>query len=558
MADGTQIRITAVDQTTAAFRSVQGNIGALQNSLRGIAGPLAAAFSVAGLTAFAKSVIDTSDRLTDLSKQTGIAVDQLSSLGNAAKLNGTTADTLNTGLVKLNRAISEATSGSEEQLKAFSALGISQEELRKSSPVEVFYRIADAFAGAADGAGKTDVAMKLLGRSGAELIPMLNEGSNALKKFEATVTAEQAKQFAEFNDNIDKLVISLQKMAVTVLGPVISGVNSFFASLEKGKQKIADTKGTVGTFDMFLEDFAEKASIATQEAKSLVNEINNIDKQPKKQIIVPEDIKNLKISTQTQKEFADELKKLEKIFQATDPAARKYYESLKELQEISYMLFPDEILDRQMAIEEEFANSQKTVRAAKSALQDYADTMLNLADNVQLAAIRSLGNLENSLVRVMMGTMTVKDAFRAMAISIIEDLIRIQVRRQIVGPLASALDAALPFGRSTATTTASSLGSGITIPGRAMGGTVGVGKPYMVGENGPELFIPGQTGTVVPNGQLGGSGAVVNQTINISTGVSQTVRAEIVNMLPRIMESTKAAIADSRRRGGGFAKMMGT
>lgn len=91
-----------------------------------------------------------------------------------------------------------------------------------------------------------------------------------------------------------------------------------------------------------------------------------------------------------------------------------------------------------------------------------------------------------------------------------------------------------------------------------MGGTVGVGRPYMVGENGPELFIPGQTGTVVPNGQLGGSGAVVNQTINISTGVSQTVRAEIVNMLPRIMESTKAAIADSRRRGGGFAKMMGT
>jgi len=558
MADGTQIRITAVDQTTAAFRSVQGNIGALQNSLRGIAGPLAAAFSVAGLAAFAKSVIDTSDRLTDLSKQTGIAVEQLSSLGNAAKLNGTNAETLNTGLVKLNRAIAEATSGSEEQLKAFSALGITQEQLKKSSPTEIFYRIADAFAGAADGAGKTNVAMKLLGRSGAELIPMLNEGSDALKKFEATVTTEQAKKFAEFNDNIDALVINLQKMAVTVLGPVISGVNSFFASLQKGKQIVADTKGTVGTFDMFLEDFADKANIATQEAKGLVEQINNIPGKPKKEIILPEDIKNLKISTQTQKEFADELKKLEKIFQSTDPAARKYYESLKELQEISYMLFPDEILDRQMAIEEEFANSQKTVRAAKSALQDYADTVLNLADNVQIAAIRSLGNLENALVKVMMGTMTVKDAFRAMAISIVEDLIRIQIRRNIVGPLAQALDSVLPFGKSTTTTTGAPLGTGITVPGRAIGGTVGIGQPYMVGENGPELFIPGKTGTIVPNGQLGGSGAVVNQTINISTGVSQTVRAEIVNMLPRIMESTKAAIADSRRRGGGFAKMMGT
>lgn len=558
MADGTQIRITAVDQTTAAFRSVQGNIGALQNSLRGIAGPLAAAFSVAGLATFSKSVIDAADKLNDMAERTGFTVEQLSALGNAAKLNGSDTESLNAGLIRLSRTMAEAASGADEPLKAFAALGITQEQLKKTAPIDILYKVSDAFSRSADGAEKLAISNMIGGKSFNELIPLLNQGSDALKKFEATVTTEQAKKFAEFNDNIDKLVISLQKMAVTVLGPVISGVNSFFASLEKGKQKIADTKGTVGTFDMFLEDFAEKANIATQEAKSLVNEINNINKQPETKLKLPEDIKNLKISAQTQKEFADELKKLEKIFQATDPAARKYYESLKELQEISYMLFPDEILDRQMAIEEEFANSQKTVRAAKSALQDYADTMLNLADNVQLAAIRSLGNLENSLVRVMMGTMTVKDAFRSMAISIIEDLIRIQVRRNIVGPLAQALDSVLPFGKSTATTTGAPLGTGITIPGRAMGGTVGVGRPYMVGENGPELFIPGQTGTVVPNGQLGGSGAVVNQTINISTGVSQTVRAEIVNMLPRIMESTKAAIADSRRRGGGFAKMMGT
>jgi hypothetical protein len=78
----------------------------------------------------------------------------------------------------------------------------------------------------------------------------------------------------------------------------------------------------------------------------------------------------------------------------------------------------------------------------------------------------------------------------------------------------------------------------------------------MVGEKGAEMFIPGKTGTIVPNNQLGGSGAVVNQTINISTGVSQTVRTEVMGMLPRIIESTKAAVADANRRGGSFAKMM--
>lgn len=50
-----------------------------------------------------------------------------------------------------------------------------------------------------------------------------------------------------------------------------------------------------------------------------------------------------------------------------------------------------------------------------------------------------------------------------------------------------------------------------------------------------------------------GGGVIVNQTLNIETGVSQTVRAEIMNLMPQIRESTKAAVLDARRRGGQFA-----
>lgn len=78
MADGTQIKITAVDQTTAAFRSVQSNISSLQGTLRGIAGPLAAAFSIAGIAAFSKSLIDAADRLAEISQKTGVAAGTLS------------------------------------------------------------------------------------------------------------------------------------------------------------------------------------------------------------------------------------------------------------------------------------------------------------------------------------------------------------------------------------------------------------------------------------------------------------------------------------------------
>jgi phage-related minor tail protein len=79
--------------------------------------------------------------------------------------------------------------------------------------------------------------------------------------------------------------------------------------------------------------------------------------------------------------------------------------------------------------------------------------------------------------------------------------------------------------------------------------------PYLVGERGAELFVPSSSGQVVPNGGFGG--VTVNQSINVSTGISQTVRAEIMNMLPLIKGETINAVAETRRRGGSFARTFG-
>ena len=48
------------------------------------------------------------------------------------------------------------------------------------------------------------------------------------------------------------------------------------------------------------------------------------------------------------------------------------------------------------------------------------------------------------------------------------------------------------------------------LPGKALGGPVGAGQPYMVGERGPELFVPGAKGNIVPNSAMGGANVVVN------------------------------------------------
>ena len=95
-----------------------------------------------------------------------------------------------------------------------------------------------------------------------------------------------------------------------------------------------------------------------------------------------------------------------------------------------------------------------------------------------------------------------------------------------------------------------------TLPRRAGGGTVQGKKPVMVGERGPELFVPNTGGRIVPNGALpsGGASTVVNQSLNFATGVQETVRAEIFNMLPAIQKATLNAVVDQKRRGGAFAQ----
>lgn len=149
--------------------------------------------------------------------------------------------------------------------------------------------------------------------------------------------------------------------------------------------------------------------------------------------------------------------------------------------------------------------------------------------------------MENAFMSMVDGTKTVKDAFRDMARLIILELYKVLVVKQMVAAISSAIELAT-FG----------LGGF-----RAQGGPVNAGTPYVVGEKGPEVIVPGRSGVVIPNNRLGGGGGetvIVNQTINVSTGVQQTVRNEIKQMMPMIADNAKAAVLDAKRRGGSYGR----
>ena len=128
-----------------------------------------------------------------------------------------------------------------------------------------------------------------------------------------------------------------------------------------------------------------------------------------------------------------------------------------------------------------------------------------------------------------------------------QDIIRLTFRKAITDPLAETLGGAIKTGIG-------SIIGGVT--GKAGGGSVQAGKPYLVGERGMELMVPGRSGTIIPNNALGGS-VTVNQTLNIMPSVNDSVRAEIFNALPLIREQSVQAVIEARSRGGIMTKAMG-
>ena len=183
-------------------------------------------------------------------------------------------------------------------------------------------------------------------------------------------------------------------------------------------------------------------------------------------------------------------------------------------------------------------------------IQNYIDSTKDLKTSLEELAVQGVEGFNDSLAGMINGTVRAADAFKSMALSIIASMQKMIIKKLILDRVMGFIKTAI--GSITAPT--HPLNTGFeTIDTLASGGPASAGRPYIIGERGPELMVPNRSGTVIPNHALGGGGAVINQTINIQTGVSQTVRAEILTLMPQINQATKAAVLDARQRGGSFA-----
>lgn len=206
---------------------------------------------------------------------------------------------------------------------------------------------------------------------------------------------------------------------------------------------------------------------------------------------------------------------------------------------------------------ERIKDRENMMKGATLGVQNYLNEITNFAKFTEDATSSALRGMEDSLVRFVQ---TGKLSFKDMANSIIADLIRIQLRQSIMGPLAGLIgggvgnfSTAMQYGTTPGSQQTAMLasqdfeGGGYTGFGARSGGMDGKGG-FMA------MLHPNET--VIDHTKGQGGGVTIVQNINVSTGVQQTVRAEIMTLMPQIAGAAKAAVADAKMRGGGYAAAM--
>lgn len=228
---------------------------------------LGASAAVGGsILAVGKSTADYAGDMFDMARSTGMGVESFQKIAYAAKMSGIEAEKVTTSFIKFDKMIVDAAGGNKAYMQTFKDLGIqikdSAGNLRQ--PNEIFEDVAEIFHNTKDGAAKTALAVELFGKSGAELIPMLNDGKSGLQAFYAeaermglVLSAEAIGKGDAFSDQLEQIgqqVKGVKLQLGTALIPALSAAAEKIAAvidkITRWVQENPELAATIGNIAM--------------------------------------------------------------------------------------------------------------------------------------------------------------------------------------------------------------------------------------------------------------------------------------------------------------------
>lgn len=298
------------------------------------------------------------ERTRMLSIQLGIADHTLEAWGMAATHAGGSIGILSTGMQTLSRHLEGLGSGSEESVELFNKLGsgMSTVEMAGLDTEQAIRLIADRFANMNDGAEKSRLALDLLGRSGLQLLPILNQGSAGLdqaaakaREFGVSLTDTQRASLDRYDQAVDNMSSALDGFKNSVaaafapsltknvewMTSAISYGKSIFTAFANEAEKLFVVLGGLAAITELVGKQIFSMSVLSKEAwKGTIDQIKGIEEWMQKQIKAIDVGKNTEVQMGANiaktKEYTVSQKKLgEAIVEATKIQV-KQLEELKE------------------------------------------------------------------------------------------------------------------------------------------------------------------------------------------------------------------------------------
>jgi hypothetical protein len=183
---------------------------------------------VAPLVAAAKHVAAYAHEIEMMSQITGVGVEALQGLSYAADQNGVSMQGLGKAMIFMHKNIAAFNKGTKAQVEAFGKLGLAATDLIGKSPDELFMLLADRIASVENPTERISIALKIFGKAGASIIPLLNKGAGAIQAYKAelerlgaVMSANDIQAAAEFHAELKKLWYIIKNGLINSIGSAL-------------------------------------------------------------------------------------------------------------------------------------------------------------------------------------------------------------------------------------------------------------------------------------------------------------------------------------------------
>lgn len=259
-----------------AWTAALGPIGQILAIVGAIAIPGTLVFALNSARKELDEIAKTADRIN-------ITTEALSELDYVAGLTGVSTNTLNLGLQRMVRRISEAAAGTGEAKKAIEELGLSAEDLNRLQADEQFKQIADAMSRVENEADKLRLATKLFDSEGARLVVTLKAGRSEIEKgqreareFGLSLSRGALKEVENFNDALTRLQSVFKgafRKIVVELAPILEAMaNAATEFVKSGLDEFVATVAEVGV--ALARGFLEVARVV----KTTVDHVRDLNR----------------------------------------------------------------------------------------------------------------------------------------------------------------------------------------------------------------------------------------------------------------------------------------